>query len=892
MTLDNQLINKRFHKTLIEENDTRHPVQILGEKYFDENQNEVPELSSIRFAQGEVYYHYKDFESAIFKWQNIDNELASWALKNMADAYVELGLLTTAEEIYKSVSDESSTVNSEVALQLFSLYIDQGKMKLADGIIKKAIGANPDYPNVTTVARAFFEEQEDNKSAVDLALQEGIRTQSLYWFEVLKSYIDSGNTESLPPSYFKEGLSTVYHLDEGLFEKMAVSLWNSYKSDEHYKAWINEFNSLILNLENIRGKSMPDLSSLFEEAYLHFLKGNYFIKQLTNVMPNLLTAWLYITDSSRALKASSAALSWDELFPGSIDDSSINAVTHLINESQSLHLDILEDTQDLFDSIASWATAHDLKVNFKHNWQVRELLDFENRRVVIAGTSDNSKTSFINSIMGESIIKESPISLGWTIKDNDEFSICEINNIGLKSLSTLDDLNFRSHVELNLPNTFLNQYKLSMLYNSNDYDRLDEYHLADSILFILDADAPFTEAEYDLLIRIQENAPDLPIHFVLNSLQEHVYGGSYEDAGLTVREYFPSASVMKYSSFQPSIQGLQQLGDTIHASISMDTIESNRTFKILDVISTSIKNLVRKRLEVETELENTIQWNEEMVVKLNGAIHQVKDLEKDHVKKISSSYYSIKEEVRQKLKKEIPSLLRDCSSIIKEDSDFGKIHLELNDEMNNRVQFYLQTTILPETYRLLHEWIEASNEDFTGSQYFLNEMAEGFNNLYKENRMKLNCDLKILDDWRRDADRLTTSVQLEKVNILLRHTPSQVLLKSAGKLFSAITQNQTLMYNKYKKFVETEDYQDITLLIIDKFLQKFELFEQSIERDISISFREPANILIAAEKEARQEIETNKQQLNQMRKNPREFEDPITLFKVRLRQFQYMLELK
>ena len=54
-----------------------------------------------------------------------------WAKKNIADAYFEMGMLTNAEESYKSIVTESMTLNTEVSLQLFSLYIEQGRTELA-----------------------------------------------------------------------------------------------------------------------------------------------------------------------------------------------------------------------------------------------------------------------------------------------------------------------------------------------------------------------------------------------------------------------------------------------------------------------------------------------------------------------------------------------------------------------------------------------------------------------------------------------------------------------------------------------------------------------------------------------------------------------------------------
>ena len=76
--------------------------------FFSEQKRELSDLSYIRFAQGEVYFHHRDFESAIFKWENIQNELEPWAKKNMADAYLELELLDTAEDIYKAITTDST----------------------------------------------------------------------------------------------------------------------------------------------------------------------------------------------------------------------------------------------------------------------------------------------------------------------------------------------------------------------------------------------------------------------------------------------------------------------------------------------------------------------------------------------------------------------------------------------------------------------------------------------------------------------------------------------------------------------------------------------------------------------------------------------------------------
>ena len=82
MTLEEVLIEKQYYKyTFMKEGVIDPPVRVLGEAYVIENQKEFSDLSFIRYAQGEVYFHNKDFESAIFKWENINNELEPWAKK-------------------------------------------------------------------------------------------------------------------------------------------------------------------------------------------------------------------------------------------------------------------------------------------------------------------------------------------------------------------------------------------------------------------------------------------------------------------------------------------------------------------------------------------------------------------------------------------------------------------------------------------------------------------------------------------------------------------------------------------------------------------------------------------------------------------------------------------
>src|SRR5690606_5359725 len=131
-------------------------------------------------------------------------------------------------------------LNTEVALQLFSLYLQQGKTGEADQMIKNAVVLNPDYQNVTELACAFFEDQQDWNSALDLTMSEAIRTKSRQWFRKLLHYIENGHASTQEPRFFVPALAALQTIDYSLFEQMTVALWNNFQQKDNYLSWLKE----------------------------------------------------------------------------------------------------------------------------------------------------------------------------------------------------------------------------------------------------------------------------------------------------------------------------------------------------------------------------------------------------------------------------------------------------------------------------------------------------------------------------------------------------------------------------------------------------------------------------------------------------------------------------
>ena len=696
MTITKELINKSYYQTIIDKNKPGQPIQVLGEMYMDEKENEIPNFSSIRFAQGEIYFLNQDYEAAIFKWENVlDESLKPWAQKNIADAHLELNLLELAVDIYKAVVTDSNVLNMEVFLQLFSVYKKLGKLEEAIDTIKGAVNLNPDYSCVTEMARDFFEDIQDWGNAVELTVNEAIRTKLLSWFTILEDYVEQGLTTNIEPSYFNKALMTLFNLDKFRFERLATALWNSYKQSDYYFQWLKEINHLLLN-NSLEGsyiwKTFP---ILFKETYYELISGKFFIKDISELLESHFANWMKISldSDADAFICSSAIIVWNRMFSSHLDATLVSEAETVL-EGSSWDQTGIEDGMRLFESIKKWADEEGL---------LHEL------------------SLFIQPMMEESNLEEESSS------------------------------------------------------------------------------------------------------------------------------------------------------------------------KLLYIIKKAFGFLIDKKVEMENAVIANINLNEELLVKINGVHYQLNDLEESKGKAITSSFEKIQNQWIENLIVKIPEVLRSCSDIVKVDSDFGSLHIELNEEMNRRIADYMENTALMNFEKAIQRWIMDCEEEFKSCQAYLDEISESLNTICDEEKIALNCDFKVLDDWKRDMDRFIRGlVHLEKENIMLRNTPTNLLLKSMGKLFGTLSKNKEKLHGIYKNFIENADYSQTVQSIIHPFIQQLDFFERSIERDLSLFFSTPFEILNRTSEEAQRNIEQYKESLQYMQENPEVFRDPITLFELKIRQYELM----
>jgi tetratricopeptide (TPR) repeat protein/GTPase Era involved in 16S rRNA processing len=899
---ENQLINKRYYEQFLHDYKHTHPVQVLGDLYLSEQKKEIPELSYIRFAQGEVYFHHKDYEAAIFKWENISNELGSWAKKNIADAFYKLELYVNAEDMYKSITTDSIVLNTEIGLQLFSLYVEQGKLDSAFKVIKTVVSLNPDYLNVTELALNFFEEQQDWQSAVELVASEAIRTESLHWFDFLKDYIEKGYTKDIEPAFFHHVLQVLFELDQHRFEDMLTSLSKDYRRGAAFFAWVDTLNVLFDTTNEENTKLSANMSTLFKEIYFELLSGRYLLNQLEEIIPRLLTNWVKMTDTKIA---SAAALAWNELFPSSLKSSVVHEAEYRFHHSPS-HPVSLKEAIGLFEAVLKWLDGKEVRLDYRLEWLIGEMTDLRKRHLLVAEMNGNGKSSFINFVLGENISR-AQTSTTVMYQYHRDMDINEMTSNDINELTDITEFHKqstihrqsnegRSLIDFRHPSPFLHNNKVAIIdtpgFNGNSYGREEVFHYlhaADSMIFVLNASAPLRENELEVLLRIREIMPDLNIHFLLKLDNPENADTLVANTKRQVQNYFSHSEVLPFWPEGNQAEQKALLTTFIESYLGYPPNEQQRVEKLLYFMRKAIRDLSDRRVEMEGQYENSIEWSAELLSKLSGAVHQLADLEDLKTKAIQKLYSDQKAEMKAEIAAEIPNRLRSCVDLLSEESDFGKINEILNKEMNNRVKHYLEKEVLPKFNVSLNDWIAFSEEELLESQTVLHERSEGFNIMFGEEKIKLQCDFKILEDWRRDADRMTSGITMDNVNILNKFTPTQFLLRSAGKLLGSISQNKSMLYNKYKAFVENENYQEAAEEIVEKFLLQFDIFEKTLERDLKLFFKHPFQSLEETIAEMQQFKRSNEDHLDKLRQNPELFRDPLSFFELRVRQYEWML---
>lgn len=888
--MEKELIKKVFYKTLMEQGETAHPVEVMGLAFFEEHKKAVSDLSSIRFAQGEVYFHSKDYEASINKWEAVNGDLEPWAKKNIGDAYYELEWYLEAEKKYRSVNTNNKTLLLEVTLQLISLYREREMTEQVYQSLKKAIALDPDYRDVLDIARLFYEEQQDWENLIELVVKEMNRTKENHWCSVLNSCIEKRFNIQFPPNYFTEVLHNWYEVDETGCIKIISKLMESYEGTKYYLEMVSISNEFFEKVGLIKRETREKAMEIHENCYKQLMSGTYLVNEIKTLIPNLLVNWLKIQEND--VLPSAALLAWNECFPSEVESTFLQLAER--NLYQYEHKAIpTEESKVLLESLFSWAKLKKLEIGNKLYWSSSKLKN-KGKHLLITGFSGSGAASVVNSILGENVLSDEKCPAYITYSD--EIEMVEITKSGRKRISDINSLDTSTMVDLKWKSNYLAKMNNSLIYIPEFKDETtvtnDEWQqlcIADGILFVLDAYHNITEDEMKMLVKIHEQAANVPMYFVVNKIDsafsEIEANRMVETTEIKLREIFANTRVYPYSSL--NIQKVQGLVDFVQTNFNYKhkVSDRERTSKVLHFIRNTIAELINARILKGNSLSDQVTYKEDVLQKLKGLISQLEETVLEQTDTITDQYNVIKMEKNTEVEEKIHKLIRECTETITEESDFKSIQSDLNRVMNDNIRRYFEEESIPSFRYSLQEWLRSIKEDLSTVQGHLHEMGETFNSLLgSKKKIELKCDFQILNDWQRDLNRMLSRIEVEEENIIDGAKPSQLLLKSAGVILGALKQNNGMLCNQYKRLIENGDYKQISTTIVKKSFHEFDLFERSLKTDLAIFFERPVQELLEQLETLEHEINETKDTLANMNEKPELFYDPIKLFEISLLQ--------
>lgn len=275
-------------------------------------------------------------------------------------------------------------------------------------------------------------------NAIELAVQEGIRTKSLHWFDTLIHYVNQGFTKQIKPEYFYESLKALYAIDQVQFKELVITLWNSYQNEKLHLPWIETINHLFLHIETDNNDDWHEIVERYQDTYFELITGEHFMHEMQGLVPDLLTNWFSLTRAKDALFVSAAVLAWNEVSPTTLESLLVKSAGALLSNSTAEKNVNMETVSHLFETIAVWAEKNDVDLSHQFTLLVHELCDLNVTQLLIAGTSDHDKLSFVNSILGENILTET-ITTPILFKDDSQTEITEFTALDVHNIPNFDE---------------------------------------------------------------------------------------------------------------------------------------------------------------------------------------------------------------------------------------------------------------------------------------------------------------------------------------------------------------------------------------------------------------------------------------------------------------------
>jgi len=485
-----------------------------------------PVDDSIRYSLGELYYIAGDYDAAFFKWQQVlKPKLACWGNLHKAAYYLSQKQYGPAAEILVAIDSAEGIITTEKYLHLLQVYEAQKDHLNILKTYKMLLELDLRYENVYEIVSNYFESKE-LYSDLFRAEMFGTDTYSEAQISRVLRCLEQDQTGSLSLQQLFE-LFIVKLVKQGSpnIPSIIQSIQQYMEKHRNYEKGLEVFATAIKNNPKTIG---------------HYFAHEQ-LKQLVNLLDGL---YWHATSSERVKEVFQYVKScFDSLTLTVTQKKVIYSYTEKsVNAKLSLDLS-MSDLESFSSQLYNLAAEQQIDQPMYAKSMMDHFFNDE-KKILITGRYNGGKSSFINSILDEPVLKTDIIpttSAITVVSSHSEMDLTEWKDgvLGANSMEELGKVTTIQHAKssalstsiifLQTPNPMLKELNVRFIDTPGFFDNAENtkknptftnLHLADEIIFIFAAEEAFTQKEKKIIGQLIEKAPNKPISFVLNKVDE------------------------------------------------------------------------------------------------------------------------------------------------------------------------------------------------------------------------------------------------------------------------------------------------------------------------------------------------------------------------------------
>lgn len=824
------LINKTYFESL---------TSAKGYEAMKEFANS-PLNDKVRFAQGELYFILGDYETAIFKWLQIENEtLQQWGKKNCGDAYLHLKKYGEAERTYLTLQSNDKTVQLEKYLGLSNVYKTAAQPEKLLLVYRELVKLDINYRTVYSDALEFFEQQFEYNDAFSLIVQKNEELTNESTVKVVNYFKLDINGKIKFDHILTDFLKRIWEQQNDTFSNILSEVISNMILTERAKEGLVYLSKFLSEDQGSFGKFILEqeiklLTSLIDALYIQLSSTTELHSLLKEVIPRLTC----ITDNKEI-------------------ESLLKSYIGSTNSSVDINVYELNDAFNLYSYINQLASKQKVKVDSYHEYLLQHYTNSKSA-IMLVGGYNSGKSTFINSILIEEILKTDIIpttSAITVIKEGSEESLTEWKDgkIRATSFEQLEQVTTIHHestsklstslIALTVPNKILSTLPVSFIdtpgffddeINTESNPTYDFLSLADEVIVSLTADKPFSRKDKELAEKLLSVDSTINLSFLLNQVDrfdEDELEEVVEDIERKIQKSFGSNHVLNcYSSYEED----DYRDSIIHFLQKSRTINVNqRIRKMLPSLQGYIENA---KNDLKIQLSDQFK-------KLNAS-NKVSDTFKDFVTSIesTSNRVQLSNNINNTLINPILAQLRaQIISIIRQREEDIDYHLRLqtliekiNVNINMYVYHYIKNQAFPYLQQVISNWYNSQRQELNANLEQLKmHSSKNLEAAFRDELKMVQIQYSMLENKLSDLLQKLSAIMYTNITFIDYDTSTDKWLSGVGKLIGVQNNKEYLKIDKLRERLLLDSFDQQISQIISEYEYHLVQFQNEFV-DISI----------------------------------------------------------